>query len=124
MQQKTFKGTIKYRQDGTPFKYYPYKVEKANSLLLRARSGHSRVRFHLHRLGMETNNVCRYCSGPPETIDHLALRCASIASEALERLRNIFKEKAGSSKFQEIVWRYPTLAVNLLEETQKAGAMF
>ena len=62
--------------------YLRDKTRKIDVGLTRLRFGHSRLKHHTHRLGLEENDHCRFCRQQvSETIQHTILECPRFFSE-------------------------------------------
>ena len=134
---KPFKGLpIGESQNDKPFWPYKGRIHTIDKNLLRAQTGHTRTRDHLHRLGIIKDPVCRFCRSTEETLYHLSMECEALiedtTEENQERLREsrteiseLMKRKRdhvlSQKKFNELLWLAPSQMKRLLRRTKNAG---
>lgn len=105
--------------------YQHRQTPHADPLLVRARTGHSMSRDHLHFIRIETSAECRHCLAATETIAHQVLHCTN-----LPRMQTILRARTkyifrmlDESDFYELIWAADTKpAVKLLRAAKRAGA--
>ena len=69
------------------------KNRKMDTGLFRLRSGHSRLKHHLFRLGMEEDENCRFCQdNTTESIQHVLLDCPRFYSHQVALKTRLRKE--------------------------------
>ena len=100
---------------------YPYKTEKLDPILFRARTGHTYTRDHLFRFGIVKERSCRLCSHPYETVKHLALHCPKLEDyeDISEARRNYHQEVHPSIKFEDALWTHSSVVSRLLRSVRR-----
>jgi ribonuclease HI len=107
----------------------PFKVMQAQDVVLgplfRMRSGHTFCRAHLFNLGIISSeeNICRMCSHPNETVEHVFLHCPQLAVP-LQDLRTRIAESGGDhvDVLRRLMWKQPRRLEMEIVKAIKAGA--
>jgi hypothetical protein len=107
----------------------PFKVMQAQDVVLgplfRMRSGHTFCRAHLFNLGIipSEENICRMCSQPNETVEHVFLHCPQLAVP-LQDLRTRIAESGGDhvDVLRRLMWKQPRRLEMEIVKAIKAGA--
>ena len=100
---------------------YPYKTEKFEPTLFRARTGHTYTRDHLFRFGIVKERTCRHCNHPVETVEHLALHCMILGEhEDIQASRILYQSEVPSHlKFNDALWSHPSVCQHLLRSLRR-----
>ena len=89
--QAKFYGRINPRMENQPM--MRDKCRKVDTGITRLRLGHSRLKHHLYRLGIEEDEDCRFCGQrTPETIEHVMLECPRFYSYQTTMKQKLRKE--------------------------------
>jgi hypothetical protein len=107
----------------------PFKEMKTKDVVLgplfRMRTGHTYCRSHLYNLGIISSeeNLCRLCSQPNETVEHLLLHCSQLAVP-LQDLRLSITSAGGDhvERLRRIMWKQPRKLEKEIVKAIKAGA--
>jgi len=105
---------------------YPYKTERFDSALFRARTGHTYCRDHLYRFKIVKDRSCRYCNANCETLEHLILHCPYFQIyEDVKNARLRFLDlKHSRRSIAEYLWCDPSIITPLLHAVLRHAQCF
>ena len=69
-------------------------------ILIAFLTGHCRARYHLKKMGIGTDVICRMCGEEEETAKHILCDCSSLEN----RRHRTFDDRAGTVT-SEYIWR-------------------
>jgi ribonuclease HI len=111
----------------TLWKRSPYsrKSRSERGILFRLRSGHTRSKDHMHRIGIvDSASPCRICEeDTAESVEHFLLHCSAIQeaiAEPLSALMTVVEEDPPD--FNTLCWTHPKEVKQLLTAAERAGA--